>query len=350
MPGDRYTEGDNVTIRIGLVGAGANTKLRHIPGFLDIDGVEISAVCNRTLESGQKVADEYGIGKVFDDWRALVDDDDVDAVCVGTWPYLHAPVTLAALAAGKHLLTEARMAMNLDEARAMLRASEQSESVAMIVPAPFYLEFERTLLDMLEAGRFGEILEIQVSGMAGSYDPGSPITWRQRRELSGNNIMTMGIFNETVRRYAGHERTVTALGKTFIETRPDTGTGSDRAADIPDSLGVVAEHMNGAMCVYHFSSVARPGRNATFEFYGTEGAFRLENGKGWIADGSTFVELEIPPEKRGGWRVERDFVDAIREGRPVTHTSLKDGVNYMEFTEAVQISMREGRTVELPLS
>ncbi|MCZ6887472.1 MAG: hypothetical protein O7H39_03175, partial [Gammaproteobacteria bacterium] len=164
------------------------------------------------------------------------------------------------------------------------------------------------------------------------------------------NIMTMGIFNETVRRYAGHERTVTALGKTFVETRSDTGTGSDRAVDVPDSLGVVAEHLNGAMCVYHFSSVARPGRNATFEFYGTEGAFRLENGKGWIADGSTFVELEVAPEKRGGWRVERDFVDAIREGRPVTHTCFADGVNYMEFTEAVQISMREGRTVELPLS
>ena len=57
----------------------------------------------------------------------------------------------------------------------------------------------------------------------------------------------------------------------------------------------------------------------------------------------------FPEHPRDGWQVEEDFVDAIRDGRPVTHTSFADGVKYMEFTEAVQISMAEGRRVELPL-
>ena len=116
-------------LRIGIVGAGANTRSRHIPGFQEIEAVEVVAVANRSRESAQKVADEFGIAGVFEDWQELVGSDDVDAVCVGTWPYKHCPITLACLKAGKHILTEARMAMNLAEARQMLAASQQSDRV-----------------------------------------------------------------------------------------------------------------------------------------------------------------------------------------------------------------------------
>ena len=83
----------NANIRIGLVGAGANTRLRHIPGFQAIDGVEVVAVANRSAASGQRVADEFGIPRVFDNWQDLVNSQDVDAVCIGTWPYMHCTVT-----------------------------------------------------------------------------------------------------------------------------------------------------------------------------------------------------------------------------------------------------------------
>ena len=341
-----------MALRIGIVGAGANTRLRHIPGFQEIDGVEVVAVCNRSRESSQAAADPFGIGKIFDTWQELVESDEVDAVCVGTWPYLHCPITLACLEGGKHILTEARMAMNLAEARQMLEASRNSDKVAMVVPAPFYLREEQTLLEMLAAGEFGELLEIQVAALSGGWDPETPIHWRQQRALSGNNIMTMGIFNETVRRYAGHEKSVMAQGKVFIGERTHPDPGGSNKADVPDSLGILTEHENGAVGVYHFSSVARLGRNATFEFYGTKGSFKLEAGRGFVAlDGDkAFRELEVAPEKQGSWRVEQEFVDAIREDAPVTHTNFEDGVKYMEFTEAVQLSLREGRRIDLPLS
>ena len=57
----------------------------------------------------------------------------------------------------------------------------------------------------------------------------------------------------------------------------------------------------------------------------------------------------MPLEEQGGWRVEAEFVDAIRDGATVTHTNFDDGVKYMEFTEAVNVSLAEGRRVELPL-
>ena len=144
-----------MSLRIGIVGAGANTRERHIPGFQEIDGVEVAAVCNRSRESGQRAADDFGIPTVYDDWKEVVHAADVDAVCIGTWPYLHCAITLECLAAGKHVLTEARMAMNLDEARRMLAAARASDRVSMIVPAPINLESEPTLLDMVAAGDFG---------------------------------------------------------------------------------------------------------------------------------------------------------------------------------------------------
>src|SRR6266536_2114123 len=102
----------NQTIRVGFVGAGNNTRTRHIPGFRALPGIELVAVANRTKESGERVAREFDIRRVYDDWRDLVRAPDVDAVCIGTWPYVHCAITLAALDAGKHVLCEARMAMD----------------------------------------------------------------------------------------------------------------------------------------------------------------------------------------------------------------------------------------------
>ena len=338
-------------LRIGVVGAGANTRLRHIPGFHAIDGVCVTAVCNRSRESGQRVADEFGIPHVFASWQELVQSDEVDAVCIGTWPYMHAPVTLAALAADKHVLTEARMAMDYAEAQQMLAAAQASDRVAMVVPAPFYLETEPVLLEMVAEGYFGDWLEIHLLGMGGAYEPAAPVHWRQRRALSGSNVLSLGIMNEAVRRYAGDETAVLAHGAMFTPERTDPETGDRVPADVPESLGVVAEMACGATAVYHLSGVTRLGTGGAFEFHGTRGALKLDASGAWVA-GQQDAELRrlvVPAEKRGGWRVEQDFVDAIRDGAPVTRTSFADGAKYMAFTEAVQISMREGRRVALPL-
>src|SRR6266487_6990076 len=111
------------TIRIGIVGAGGNTTARHIPGLQAIDGCAIVSVCNRSRASSQRVADQFGIPTIYDSWQELVAAPDNDAIVIGTWPYLHCRATLAALAAGKHVLCEARMAMNLQEAIAMRDAA-----------------------------------------------------------------------------------------------------------------------------------------------------------------------------------------------------------------------------------
>jgi predicted dehydrogenase len=91
--------------------------------------------------------------------------------------------------------------------------------------------------------------------------------------------------------------------------------------------------------------------------YGTEGALQYDllhdriqgANKRMGKKGDDMVEIPIPADKARSWRVEADFVDAIRLGTPVTLTDFATGVAYMEFTEAVASSADEGTAVELPL-
>src|ERR1700682_3958824 len=146
------------TIRIGVVGAGANTRLHHIPKLKKIDGVEIVSVANRSPASSQRVPPEFGIPRVHDNWQDLVNDPGIDAVVIGTWPYMHCPITLAALASGKHVLTEARLSLNISEAQRMLAAATaRPELVAQVVPSPFGLKGQAVMAELIEGGFLGEL-------------------------------------------------------------------------------------------------------------------------------------------------------------------------------------------------
>ncbi|MGD8809248.1 MAG: Gfo/Idh/MocA family oxidoreductase [Gammaproteobacteria bacterium] len=345
-------------IRVGLIGAGGNTRSRHIPGLKEQEGVEIVTVANRTPESAKKVADEFGIPNVAADWRAVLDDDAVDAVCIGTWPYMHAPLTIAALRAGKHVLCEARMAMNRAEAREMLRVSrEHPRLVAQIVTAPQTLPFDRTIAEMIGGGYIGELITIDARVALGSDFPkyDSPVHWRHVREFSGNNIMGMGIWYEAMMRWVGPAATVHAIGRAVVPHRTDE-SGRRVVMTIPDHVDIIGRMEQGGQMRLTFSTVL--GHNANpidITIFGTEGTIRLSGKPGDVTlsagkrgeDG--LKDVDIDPAKRGGWRVEEEFINAIRGKEPVTHTDFATGVRYMEWTDAVTQSLKHGTAVDLPL-
>src|SRR4051812_29326800 len=168
-------------LRIGIVGAGQITRSRHIPGFRAIPGVKIVGVCNLRRESTVRVAREFDIPRIFEGWEQLVDSDEIDAVLIGTWPYLHCPITLAAFDAGKHVLTQARMAMNAREAQRMLdRSRECPHLAAMVVPSPYGLAGDTFMRDLIADGFLGQLRELHVTGLSDELaDPATPLGWRQ---------------------------------------------------------------------------------------------------------------------------------------------------------------------------
>ena len=343
-------------IRIGIVGAGANTRLRHIPGLKAIDGVEVVSVCNRSRESGQRVADEFGIPMVYDQWTDLVAADDTDAICIGTWPYLHCPVTLSSLAAGKHVLTEARMAMNATEARAMFEAGRRRpDLVTQIVPSPLTLKFDRTIKDMIAGGYLGDILAVEVRGSGSVFvNKDAGIHWRQDRDLSGYNILNMGIWYEALIRLVGPAVSVMAMTSVNVSRRRNA-EGFQQAVTVPDHVEVLCRMAGGAQAHLSFSAVTGLARVPEAWLFGSAGTLHLDGATGaWVLRGGKpgdkeLAEIEVPADKQGRWRVEEEFINAIRGKELVTHTSFGDGVKYMEFTEAVTRSAESGKAVALPL-
>jgi predicted dehydrogenase len=342
-------------VRIGIVGAGNNTRTRHIPGFRKIPGVDIVGVVNRTPESTARVANEFEIPRTFESWQDLVADAGIDAVMIGTWPNLHADVTCAALEADKHVLTEARMARNAAEAHRMADAAHHHpDLVKQIVPSPFGLVQNDYVRELIQSGFLGEIREVVVIGATDVFhDPAAPLHWRQDAEISGHNVLAMGILHETLLRWAPGPVRVFAQQATFVSTRRDAD-GRRREVTVPDSLQVLTELENGGRGLYHLSGITLFGPGQQIHLYGSEGTIKYEISPverllTARAGDERLLEFDVPKEKRGGWRVEAEFIGAIRGQEKVRLTDFATGVKYMEFTEAVARSAQTGAPVTLPL-
>src|SRR5262249_14436532 len=225
-------------VRVGIVGAGQITRTRHLPGFQSIPGVKVVGVCNRLRESAGRVARDFNIPRIYGNWEDLVSDPEVDAVLIGAWPYLHCPVTLAAFDAGKHVLTQARMAMNAREAQRMYdRAVESPRLTAMIVPSPWGLTGDAYVRSLIASGFLGALRELHVHGLNDQLaDPEAPLGWRQMTRYSGFNMLTLGILYETVLRWVKPAQRVVACASKLIPQRFDAEQGKPVRVGTADSL------------------------------------------------------------------------------------------------------------------
>ena len=341
------------TLRIGFIGAGGICRSRHLPGLAPIDGVEVVVVCNRSRESSERVARDFGIAQVEDDWQRLIARSDLDAIFIGTWPYMHRELSIAALEAGKHCFCQARMCRNLAEAREMLAAAQaQPHLVNMICPVPW--QFEHHIRDMVQSD-LGQVTSVELSVVSGANLDRSSVHWRERADYSGNQIMSMGIFAETLNGLVGPYESLTAHLSTPISEKTDE-TGQAVAIDVPQVVAISGRLASGALILEHHSglSVDRSGRASSITVRGTEGTLRydFQETLEWARADEALQQVEVPSERRTAWSVEADFVAAVRatragappEARPV-RPDFEEGLLYMRKVEAVHLSAATGRAV-----
>lgn len=343
-------------VGIGFIGAGGIARQRHLPGLRAIPGVELVAVANRRRETAESVANEWGFGRVEEDWRAILQLPEVDAVFIAAPPYLHKEATVAALAAGKHVFCQARMARDYAEARAMYDAAERSGKVAMLCPPPHAMAADYVMKRLLQRENFvGRPLDVHVYGMMGTFsDPAAPLHWRQDADVSGYNTLFLGMFVEVLHRWLGYHRRVQAITAVHNPRRARPGTGDLVEVRVADSVAFATELENGAVSSWHITGIAAHPQTNRFEIYGTDGTLIVEMGQDESAvirggkKGEPLREIPIPADERRVWQAEADFIRAVRHGGSVSPSFL-EGLKYMEVTEAVYRSSREGRAIELPL-
>src|SRR6516162_1521362 len=213
---------NNHKLRIGIVGAGNIVRTRHLPALKKNPDVEIVAVSNSTYESSENFCRAQSLSALpMRDWAELVASPDIDIVWIGTTPYMHSAVTISALEAGKHVFCQARMSMDKAEAEEMLAASKKyPELVTMLCPPPYGMRGDLLMKKLLVDNLIGRPHDVRFKAFTANYiNPEAPAHWRQKIEISGLNVLTLGIYIEVLHRWLGNITGVFARGKITYPVR-----------------------------------------------------------------------------------------------------------------------------------
>jgi predicted dehydrogenase len=191
---------------------------------------------------------------------------------------------------------------------------------------------------------------VQATQQARFADLGASLHWRQDIRRSGHNILNMGIWYEAMMRWVGPARRVMAMTRIAVPRRKDE-TGAWHEVKVPDHVDILITLTTGAVGHLRFSALTALAPPAEAWIFGSEGTLRIEPDARRLSGGrggdKALGEIAIPAAQRIGWRVEEEFVNAIRGREKVTHTTFEDGVRYMEFTDAVARSAASGQAVEV---
>ena len=340
-------------IRVGLIGAGANARAVHIPGFQRIPECQIAAVANRSMESSRRVTDEFNIPRAYAGWRDLLDDDSIDAVCIGTWPYMHRTLTVAALESGKHVLCQARMANTAQEARDMLDASlRHPELISQLVPTSQTYRIDNVLKRMINDGFLGEILSVELQRLQTCFPTvDGDLDWRHDVAFSGYNTLNIGASYEAMMRWLGRSNHVMAMSKVHVPYRRN-GSGDLTSVGVADHVDILFELAGGAQVHMRASETTGLSTGNHTWIYGSEGTIHVDRRQNVFAGrrgDSELAQVPNPREAQAYYRVEEEFINAIRGIERITMAPFETGVHYMEWTEAVYRSSQTGQAMYLPL-
>jgi len=346
-------------VRIGVVGCGGIATHAHIPNYLKIPGVKLVAVADIIEEQAKSTAERFKVESWYTDYKQLLDRDDIDGVSITTPPKWHAEIAIYAAKAGKHILCEKPLAMNVDEADAMVHAARAAGVKLMTGYQTRFSESCKKVKQFITDGLIGKPYEIiEISGMWHRVSK----AWFYNKEIAGGGAgMDHLIYTAYMWQFwLGKIKKVYALMDTNLKRRPiylgDKVTMTD--VTVEDSLSILMRFANGAMGVI-YKSWSSPTFHGYSEIMGSDGVILLQSmtTKRSLV---VYTKKEIPELMRG-WNIlplpqEEDlyferikhFVECIREDKEPLVTG-EDGRDALEVIQAAYISAKEGRPIELPL-
>ena len=320
------------------------------------------AVCNPNLASAERLGRRFGVPAVGD-LDELLARDDVDAIAIVTPNDSHADLALRAAAAGKHVLCEKPMAMNIAEARAMTDAVDAAGLVSGINFTwrnPSAARYARFLVERGELGRLFHINGHFNQGWL--IDAQVPRNWRLERARTGSGTLgDIGSHILDLAEWISGDRIVSLVAEapTFVAERPVPGGGYGEV-DVDDAVAILARTDSGALGNFSSSRYVRSaGMDQVLELHGERGALRMNFGDqasiavsiGHFAREQQWVDAPIPARfQRTQQQYLEDnvtrFLDAIVEGE-VNVPSFADGLRNQILIDAVIDSATSGRWVEL---
>ena len=370
---------DTPKLRVAVVGAGRWAVRSHIPGWQRDPRVEVVALAEVNEDALKAAAEEFGIARAVTDYRELVNDPDIDVIDVATGNAMHFEISMAAIAAGKHVLCEKPVNSDYLETR---RAAELAAQKGVKTKLGFTFRFAPAIQfakHLIDTGYIGEPYIFNGYEQNSQWlDPQTPLR-QVDLEASPDRIAVSSIEGygapiiDIMHWWLDAPMTsVVGTMRNFVPERMVRDTGKMQAMNIDDGDMWIAEFEKNRLGSIQSSYVTVgnfPGIEA--RIYGSEGAIivRLveENGicqtiKVAKKDSVEFVELEIPQEyfPEGGASTEpwpflfysnlvKDFATEILSGEEFNQGDFGQGALVQETINAFEKSFRTRAWCDFPL-
>ncbi len=324
-----------------MLGAAAIAEA-FVEGVRESERVEVVAIASRTLARAEAFAHAHGIARALGSYEALLADDGVDAVYVPLPNALHAPWSIAAARAGKHVLCEKPLAGSEAEARGMFEAAE-ARGVVLLEAFPFHFQpHTREIERVLSAGEIGELRYLQASFGFTLKDAGNV---RLDPALGGGALMDVGCYPAS-------------LSRLVFGRRPENVTASavwtERGVDL--TLGATLGYDGGAFAQIACSMATTVHRHALLVASAgaietdyqnhadrkTTASLRIKRGVDW-----THEYLEVPAARLNGFRLEADAFAAMIDAPLLAARRRQESLDAAATLAALLESARTGRRVDV---
>jgi predicted dehydrogenase len=296
-------------VRWGLIGCGDIAKKRVAPALRDSAQSELVAVSRAKADLAEAFAKQFGAGKWYADWHDMLRDSEIDAIYIATPVHLHAPQTIAAAEAGKHVLCEKPMALNVAECDEMIAASEANNVKLGIAYYRHFYPVVRRLKEVLEVGEIGTPVVVQINAFEWfNPQPDHSRSWLIKKEVAGGGPM----FD-----FGCHR--IEVLLNSFGAIR---GVKSSRAnvlfdrevEDTATALFHFEQGMRGMLTVSHAAFEPQD----TLKVFGSRGSVHipvLNNGNMVIVNEEGERTESHPPAANLHQPLIEDFIEAVLEDR-----------------------------------
>ncbi len=320
-------------VRWGIISTAKIGRVKVIPGMMKSPLCDVIAVASRDEASAREMADELGIPKAYGSYEALLADPEIEAVYNPLPNHLHVPMTLAAAAAGKHVLCEKPIAITADEAQQLEQAASQV-LIAEAFMVRHHPQWHRAR-EIIQDGTIGELRSIQVSF---SYFNADPSNIRNKADIGGGGLLDIGCYAVVAGRYffdAEPQRVVTLMDR-------DPAFGVDRTTSALMDFGA------GRQLAFTVSTQSVPYQRV--QIFGTKGRIEIEIPFNAPPDSPTriFVDDGSMHGDRSARAIEFPVVDqyqlqgeafsrAVRGATPLAY-GLDDAMLNMRILDALRES------------
>lgn len=355
-------------IGIGLIGTGF-ARSAQAPAFQLCDGAELVAVCSGQHENAVKVASEFNIAHACESYEQLLALEDVSLVVISTPPYLHHPITIAALNSGKHVICEKPMAMNADEAREMTElATSKHDQLSIIDHELRFNPTWRRMKELVDGGFLGDLYHVNVTIASGfRHSAQRPWNWWSQKSAGGGLLGALGSHAIDALRWTfGDIEAVCSSVATMVPERKDARSNEMKPNETDDYCSFLARIKShdgqASHAIVQLSALYASGGKNQVTAVGSNGTLVLDGEEvllGAIGYNHPFEEMSLTDRAReisvipdniwarSFYHLARETVQALREGRTeIAHAAtFVDGLRCQQVIDAVQQSQSEQRWV-----